>query len=192
MPENITASVATTTSSTQEGISLTVTPSISTQTVGNFVSDVSLQPYIRNRIISFVATNLRPNHQVYVHFDSINVSQYCAPALIPATGADTSNYLSVPKNGNWGDPLYTDSLGRIAVQFNIPANTFKTGDRTIEINNVQNMVTGKYSITMMAQAVYTASNLSVTKTPLTLTTVNPIIGTQKISSPPIEIGRAHV
>ena len=185
MPEVLTTTTTQTTTSIQSGIQLTVTPQSSTQTVGNYATDVTLQPYIANRIISMVGYNLRPNHRAYVHFDGVNVSQYCAPGIVPSAGFDSSDYQSVVKNGNWGDPLYTDDKGRIAIQFNIPPNTFRTGDRKIDINNVENLSQGRYSITFACQSIFTASNLSVTKQAVTLTTVNPIVSQKKINGPAV-------
>jgi hypothetical protein len=185
MPEAITTTTTDTSTSIQSGIGLVVDSTSSTKTIGNYVTDVSLQPYIANRIISFVAYNLRPSHRLYVHFDGINVSEYCAPGIIPTGSYDTSDYNSVIINGNWGDPIYSDSNGRVAVQFNIPANTFKTGDRIVEITNVDNLQTGFHAIVMNAQATFTASNLSVSKQAVTLTTVTPIIYTKNISSKPV-------
>lgn len=168
-----TTTTTTTTTSTRSGTKLTVDSFSNTTSVGNFVTDVSLQPYINNRIISFFAYNMRPNQRMHIFFDSVNVDDYCAPGLVPDTITDTSDYNSIQKNGNWGDPIYTNEFGVLAGQFNIPAGKFKTGDRLLQISDVDSLILGNSAFTTIASANFTASNLSVTKQAITLTTVNP-------------------
>ena len=151
-----------------------------TISVGDFVTDVTIQPYIANRIISFVAYNMRPNQKMHIFFDSVLVDQYCAPGspgdityYNNSATIDTSDPNSVLKTGNWGDAIYSDSQGRVFGQFNIPAATFKTGDRVLEITDVTSLAQGNDAMTTVSSATFTASNLNVTKKTVTLTTVNP-------------------
>lgn len=172
-----TTTSTTTSTSTQQGVKLTVSSQANTQAVGNFVTDVSIAPYINPTIISFLAYNLRPNQLIHVFFDSVLVDQYCAPGIIPANvfSSDTSNYQTIQINGAWGTAIYTDSTGMCAGQFNVPVATFKTGDRILELADVTSLAAGSSSITTKASAAFTASNLNVTKQAVTLTTVNPRI-----------------
>lgn len=170
-----TTTTTTTTTSTRSGTKLVVDSFSNTTSVGNFVTDVSLQPYINNRIISFFAFNMRPNQRMHIFFDSVNVDDYCAPGVIPDTILDSSDFNSIEKNGNWGDAIYSNEYGIVAGQFNIPAGKFKTGDRLLQITDVDSLVLGNSAFTTMASANFTASNLSVTKQGITLTTVNPEI-----------------
>lgn len=168
-----TTTTTSTSVSTRSGTQLVVDSFSNTTSVGNFATDISLQPYINSRIISFFAYNMRPNQRMHIFFDKVNVDQFCAPGLIPENIADSSDFNSISKNGNWGDPIYADSNGIIAGQFNIPAGKFKTGDRILQICDVDSLVLGSSAFTTMASASFTASNLSVTKQAVTLTTVNP-------------------
>ena len=171
---NTTTTVVTTTN-VNNGFQLIVDTQANTTTVGNFVTDVSIQPYIANRIISFFAYGMRPNQTMHIFFDSVLVDQYCAPGIVPDTITDTSDYTSIQINGNWGDAIKSDSTGRVAGWFNIPAAKFKTGDRILEITDVNSLALGNNAFTTIASATFTASNLSVTKQAVTLTTVNPEI-----------------
>ena len=92
--QDITTTVQTTTS-TQQGTQLTVQAQASTVTVGNFVTDVSIQPYIASRVVSFYAYGMRPNTIVHVFFDSVLVDQYCAPGIVPNYISDTSDPNSI-------------------------------------------------------------------------------------------------
>jgi hypothetical protein len=181
MTQTSTTTTTTTTTSTQTGVQLSVQTQANTQQIGNFVTNVSLNPYIAPQIISFVATGLRPNITVHAFFDSVLVDQYCAPAVqIPSADTSTQNYLRAI--APWGTALTTDSYGNLYGQFNIPANTFKTGDRIFEIADVTNLAQGNGAITTQATSVFTASNLNVTKQGVTLTTVNPILRTIPVTN----------
>jgi hypothetical protein len=178
-----TTSTTTTVTNTRDGTQITVTPQTDLQQVGNFVTSVSNQPFIANRIVSFVAYNMRPNQRLHFFFDSINVDAYCAPAQRTGSTANTyqiplnaADYTIVPKGGNWGDAIYSDKWGRVAGQFNIPAGKFKTGDRAFQIADVDSLALGNDALTSLASVVFTASNLSVTKQATTLTTVTPDLG----------------
>lgn len=181
-----TTSITTTTSGIQEGTQLQVTQNQNTTTVGNYITDISIQPYIKNRIVSFFAYNMRPNRRVHIFFDSVNVDEYCAPGSRLFVGSagdpsynvyvvptDGSNYQSVSRVGNWGSPVYTDQNGRVTGQFNLPGGKFKTGDRALQICDVDSLVYGNDAITTVSSAVFTASNITVSKETLTLTTVTP-------------------
>jgi len=175
-----TTTTVTTTTSTRLGQQLVVDSQANTVSVGDFVTDVSIQPYIANRIISFIAYNMRPNQRMHIFFDSVLVDEYCAPGAPGditiynnSAAIDTSDPNSVQKTGTWGDAIYSDSQGRVFGQFNIPAGMFKTGDRVLEITDVTNLAQGNDAMTTVSSAIFTASNLNVTKKNVTLTTVNP-------------------
>lgn len=175
---NTTTTVATTVH-TQQGTQLVVSSQANTVSVGDFVTGVELQPYIANRIISFYAYNLRPNQRVHIFFDSVLVDEYCAPGTRYSGNnyitniTSTSDYNVIEKQGDWGTPIYADLFGQVCGQFNIPAGKFRTGERTLEIADVTSLALGGDSITTKAAATFTASNLSVTKKALTMTTINP-------------------
>lgn len=193
MPLTNTTTTTVTTTNTQEGTKLVVTSNQSKKTIGNYVTDVSIQPYIKNRTISFYAYNMRPNRRIHVFFDSTNVDLYCAPGQRITSGntvtnntypipSDTSNYNSITKDGNWGTAIYTDSQGKVAGQFNIPDGKFKTGDRALQLADVDSIALGNDAITTVSSAVFTASNMSVSKENITLTTVNPELSYLPVSN----------
>lgn len=175
-----TTTTVTTTTSTQTGTQLVVDSQANTISVGEFVTDVSIQPYIANRIISFYAYNMRPNRRMHIFFDSVLVDEYCAPSTrngsnnySTSTITDSSDYNSIPKDGAWGTEIYSDSNGIVAGQFNIPEKKFRTGERLLQITDVDSLVLGSDAYSTIAAATFTASNLNVTKKGITLTTVNP-------------------
>lgn len=170
-----TTTTTTTSTSTQNNQQLVVGTSTSQYNLGNYVTDVSLQPYISPRIISFQAVNMRPNCRMHIFFDGVLVDAYCAPGILAPDYAsrDSSDPNIVSKTGNWGDAVVSTASGYVYGQFSVPAATFKTGDRTLTICDVSSIQQGNAAITTVSSAVFTASNLNVTKQSITLTTVNP-------------------
>ena len=152
----------------------------STTKVGSFVQDVSIVPYIRQQLISFVATNLKPNTKLHCFFDKINVDAHIAPGTISVAKVSDStfeskpNYLVTPTAG-LGTQLVANSTGGVSGIFKIPDGIFRTGERDFLITNVDDLDAGASAQITKALATFSASGLSVTKAPLTMTTINPKI-----------------
>ena len=180
MVATVTTTTVNTTTSNRQGVQLVVDSQSNTTIIGNYVTDVTINPYIAPQIISFYARSLRPNQRMHAFFDSVLIDAYCAPGTY--NGGDTSRWESVDRTSNWGANLVTDSSGNLAGQFNLPAGTFKNGDRVFELADVDNLAQGNAAITTQASGAFTASNISVTKHGTTLTTVNPILSTRSISN----------
>lgn len=92
----------------------TSSSSIGTKTIG-----IGYNPYIRSRLVKFVATGLQPNTQLYAFFDGVDVNAWVNP--------DTVNNPSTPFTGvggysqsGFGNPIVTDSNGNISGQFLVP------------------------------------------------------------------------
>jgi hypothetical protein len=177
----------------QQGIALAIQSQTNTVSIGNVVTDVNIQPYIAPRVVAFFAYGLRPNHTVHVFFDSVLVDQYCIPGIAPSSIADTSNPNSIQPvvGANIGDPIITNQYGVVAGLFNIPAATFKTGDRLLEIADVTNLAQGNAAISTSASATFTASNLSVTKENITLTTINPQVSVVPVTNTVVTVTSAN-
>ncbi|CAB5221197.1 Domain of unknown function DUF4815 [uncultured Caudovirales phage] len=172
--------ITTTTTVTANVTNTKVTTSEVEQQIGNFVSDVSIVPYIREQVISFRARSLRPNSKVHVFFDRDNVDQYCAPG-IPTT-VDRADFDFTGKSRYWvtptaslGTALVANSSGGVAGIFRVPAGTYRTGERELLITNVDDLTAGANAQQTKATATFTASALAVTKQVTTLTTVNPTV-----------------
>ena len=156
--------------------------------LGKYVTDVSVQPYMKSRIVSFVAKNLKPNCKIYAFFDDQPVSAYCAPASLNDLGggsdfkknATIAAQAGTPENvlkrsSNWGTQLVTDSNGTLYGQFQIPAGTFRTGDRQLQLVDVNSLVTGADAYMTRAAATFTASNISITTRNTTISAIEPDI-----------------
>ena len=174
-----TTTTTTVTTADRQGNKLLVDTSTSKQSIGQFVTDVTVSPYMLPTIISFYAYNMRPNARMHIFFDSVNVDQYCAPAQRDVANTyqrsitNTADWQSIPKGEAFGSAIYSDGDGFVAGQFSVPATTFRTGDRVMQICDVDDIVLGNTAFTTLASARFTSSNLTVTKKEITLTTVNP-------------------
>lgn len=160
--ESSTTAGATTTNQTTQvrtGIDLVATVRNVSYFAGDYITDVSIQPLMRARRIDFVGRSLKPNTVVYPFFDEVNVSEFCRPTN--STGQVT---------GAFGAPLTVDSQGNVRGAFFVPANRFKTGDRTFKLMDIQNLVTERDTITTIASATFTSSNISVARSRLFLNT----------------------
>jgi len=146
--------------------------------IGPFVRDVSLEPYIRPRMVAFVATNLKPNTRIHAFFDNVNVDAHCAPAdysnvTNPEEGREDK---ILTRTGAFGANLTSDSAGNLLGLFSIPAGTFRQGDRNFLLCDVSDLVTGNTAILTRADARFTAAQLAVTTQGVTLNTIEPEIG----------------
>ena len=174
MPLTTTTTTTQTSTSTQVNQNLVVGTSTSSYNLGNYVSDVSIQPYMAPTLISFVANNMRPGTLLHVYFNEILVDQYCSPAILnPDPTVDSSSSDFTLQTAPFGSPIYSDINGNVIGMFNVPDATFKTGTLSLELCDTASLTLGNGAITTSAFASFTASNITVTKQSTTLTTVNP-------------------
>jgi len=170
-----------------------------TQDVGSYVTNVASLPYMRSRLIACVVKGMRPNTKLYVYFDKMAVSVMCAPATVSptyATGGRIDSTKMTPliingkenevlvQNGSFGSGITTNSYGEAYFIFSLPENTFRGGDRTMIVTNVDNIAAENAVITR-TEAVYTSSSLSITKNSLKFQIQQPKFTPTNISTPVI-------
>jgi len=139
--------------------------------VGDFITDVRFNPFMRSIPIRFVVTGLRPTTQIHVFFDGQNVDAHCAPAI--QTGSPNGTNVRVFKrSGAFGATLTTDTRGVLRGVFLIPEGTFHVGDRNLVFADTSSFAEVNNAITS-ASIVYHAFNYSVEKTALNLDIQSP-------------------
>jgi len=140
-----------------------------TQAIGDFVTDVNFNPFMRSRDIQIRIFGLRPNTRHYFYFDEIDVNAHIAPA-IPTPGNSTQ----LISNGVFSasNVIKTNASGELYAIFRIPAETFFVGDRVLEVADVS-LYGDIESASSIAEVVYHGFNVSVTKATLTSTTRMP-------------------
>jgi hypothetical protein len=151
---------------------------------GTTVKDISIQPYMRSRLVSFVARNMKPNTTLHAFFDDVSIDQYCAPGVLSGVTSVAEGFEDrfVTQNGNFGDPLVSDANGFICGVFRIPAETFRTGDRVFLLTDVDSLELGADAFMTTGRARYTADAVSVTKQSTTLNVRQPILFRNSITN----------
>jgi hypothetical protein len=183
----------TTSTTTEEqlrnGSNTFVVPISRTQDLGTYVTDIAVQPFLRPRTVGVIGRNLKPNTRLYAFFDYTPVSEYCSPGVLNTSlGPDlpqifeAANRTGNPENvvrrtGAPGTPIISDSNGRVFLQFDIPPNMFRIGDRQLQLIDSDSLIQGDDAALTRASAAYTGSNISVTKRQITLTTSTPTFET---------------
>jgi hypothetical protein len=140
---------------------------VTEQPVGDFVTNFTFNPFMRARDVRVYVTGLRPNTRHYFFFDEEDVNEFIIP------GSNTNTPDLIQRNGNFGDPVTSDSNGVIRAVFALPAGRFYVGDRNLEIADVDFYSAIEPAGTSYGIATYRAYNFSVEKASLTATTRAP-------------------
>jgi hypothetical protein len=172
-----TTTTTNTTVNSRDVSQLNVDVTTSTYSFGSYVTDVSMNPYMRSREVAFIATGMKPSTKVYAYFDDTAVSSACAQGVLSGNttflqGAESD---VVNRTVAYGTQLKTDANGVCIGMFKIPEASFRTGDRKFTLCDASNIITGNSAILTTASATYTASSLSVSTQENTLTTRSPTI-----------------
>ena len=136
--------------------------------VGEFVTDISFSPFIREQTIHFHCYGLRPNKRHYVFFDKTDVNANTRPATVPdGLSVERDNF---HPTGVKGANLVSNSTGDLFGIFEIPQGTFFVGERALAVADVDTFSDIQESAISSAEAAYNAYNFSADKSDLTLTT----------------------
>jgi hypothetical protein len=182
---------------TRVGRTFTAQPTETTIDNGDYVTDVSIQTFVPSRDVYFTAKGMKPNTNLYVYFDSVNVSNYCLN-LIPYAGswAQTGgNYITTAgaytyiaydgtvysHTNNWGGQITSDSYGNVYGIFKVPANVFKSGQLEFKLTDISNLAQGESAVTTQATYSLFCSALSVQKQKSLLTIRSAQIVTQEVA-----------
>lgn len=158
-----TTTTTTTNQRQREGTALEVRPGEQQFVQGEFVTDVSVQPFMRSRIIKVRGVGVRPNTKLFAFFDQTPVSEYVQPW----------NDEWAANTGNFGTNVVAKENGEFYAKFRIPNDDtlkFTVGTKELKFVDVDDLIVGQDTITTTARADYTASGLSLSKQGLTITT----------------------
>lgn len=132
---------------TKDTITFTTTESLS--------HTITTIPYMRQKLIEFVAEGLRPYARHYISFDDVRIDAYATTVNDPYT---------------FGNKLVADASGKIVGLIRIPPNTFRCGQHTITISDVNDPQTDIES--SVAKAIFIAKGTLDTTTKTYTTTKN--------------------
>lgn len=144
---------------TRTGVTTSLSSRTDSYNLGDRVTDVKLQPYMRSRDVQFYAGGLKPNTRIYCFFDGVDVTAYCRPIT----------------SGISGTSIIVDSKGVVRGIFNIPANRFFNGQKTFRITNSATNSKDEDVLETEAEAVYWAGGLDIDKQSTTLNVVTPVL-----------------
>lgn len=177
---NVTDTTTTTTSTAQRLVNQMAITGTTNETFdfGDYVTDFAINPYMRSRIVSFIATGLKPNTTMHVFFDGVNVDAHCAVGELTGINdvPEGREDLIIQRTSEFGAALRTSSSGILYGQFRIPAGEFRVGDRRLMISDITDLETESDASLTAASAVFTASSISVNKRSATISTKQPTLG----------------
>ena len=154
--------------------------------LGQYISDVSIKPYMRSRSIRFRASGLKANTKYYVYFDGINVTSYARPASGELSdfdpnaddGLDEATLLSKYTVGD----IISNSDGIANGIFIVPNNEstkFSSGEKTLRLTNSPNNIDDE--TTSLADARFISNGLGVTRSETIISTSVPRIKVETVT-----------
>lgn len=168
----------------REGVETSVGSRTQTYTTGEMVRSVQILPYIREAVVQFVASGMKPNTRVYAFFDNEAVSQFCRNISVEVNDANVATMRAMLA---LGAPLYTDDTGTIIGEFHMPGGRFFTGAKTFRLTadvNFSAIRSGEGdpdAETTYADAIYFAGGLDVTKQESRLNIITPTFDQEQVS-----------
>jgi len=175
----------------------TTQPTETSVDIGDYVTDVSIQTFIPSTDVYFTAKGMKPNTNLYVYFDNINVSVYCLN-ITPYVGSWTKSggnyiaadgsYVYIAYDGTvyshlnyWGAQITSDSYGNVYGIFKIPPNIFKSGQLEFKLTDISNLEQGESTVSTQATYSMFCSPLSIQKQKTLLTIRSPQIVTEEVT-----------
>ena len=158
---------------TRSGTQTVITENVTTQSLGTFVTNTNLIPYMRSRVIEVEARGMKPGARLYTFFDGVDVSAYMTPTDI-----------AFETTGDEGDPLYVDSAGRVHALFRIPADDnlkFTVGNKIIRLTDSPTNSSQIGLVTTSAESQYSAGGQATTTQESVQTIRSPIVTQQSVS-----------
>lgn len=115
-----------------------------TRDLGSKIVDTSIIPYIRSRLVKFVATGLKPNTKLYALFDGTDVSEYCFPATeitVDGTFNQSADSIVLSTNSEiTGTVLYKKKTKAFVRVNNSNSSIGITGTRRFQVGNTINYI----------------------------------------------------
>jgi hypothetical protein len=153
----------TTENQTRVGTTTALAWSTQVESQGDRVVSIDIAPFIRSRQISFSATRMKPNTQVYAFFDGVNVADFVKEEAYTLWSDNNTSVVTglnnITSHPGTAGALITDGTGKVTGSFFIPnhaARRFNTGSRVFRLTD---SATNANNNTTEAQATYTARGL---------------------------------
>jgi hypothetical protein len=139
-----------------------------TQPVGEFVRDLSFNPYIREQFVYFHVVGLKKNTRHYAYFDAKDVNANTQPATVAT--ADTVAQDNFRVTGAKGANLVSSNTGELFGVFHLPAKTYAVGERQLLLSDKSTIASSQDSAISTGSAFFNAYNFGIDKSSIQLTT----------------------
>jgi hypothetical protein len=166
--------------------------------LGNYVTNINISPFMKATTVFFKGVGLKPATPLYAYFNNVPVNNYCMP-LTPYIGTvtvvngiptstnnkpvatDPSGVLYEYVSGNWNGTLFADSAGMVYGAFQIPQAKFNAGDIEFRLTDISNLSQGESAITTDASGIYHAIPLSIQKNESRLQVFDAVVNSQEVT-----------
>jgi hypothetical protein len=149
-----------------------------TRNVGEFVTDVRMQPFIREQMVHFHSWGLRPNVTHHIFFDSVNMDANTRPAL--STNTATHSRSTIYAAGGYGSSLKSDASGELFGIIHIPQGEFYVGERHVVLaDNVTYSELANNAVSLADEA-FNAYNFGVETGSIEMSTRAPVISMETV------------
>jgi hypothetical protein len=124
----------------RSGTQLKVTETFDTQSLGDSVVSVDVQPYIRSRNVEFRSSKLKPNTRLYAFFDGVDVTNQCFSKLLEISMSSGTFIVGETVDVKIAEGSSIRGSFRLATpnhkkgKFNSPTETFSKNPYNIEQN----------------------------------------------------------
>jgi hypothetical protein len=113
-----------------------LTTSTQNVSLGERVVNIDIIPYMRGKRLAVVATGMKGNSRIYPFFDGIDVSEHCYSFNSVAEINSNINTATLPAANKFTTNIKkTNAQGSAFIIFELPAGTFRTGDRKFTISD---------------------------------------------------------
>jgi hypothetical protein len=179
-----------TTNQLSTGIQTDVISENISNSLGEFITDVSIRPYMRSRAVWIKAEALKPNSQFYFFFDGTNVSNFVRSvdqttfeaSILKLNEDDGLNETTLIAKYQPNGPIKSDENGIIYAVFVVPNNDslkFSSGEKTLKITNSPRDI--EEETTSVATSKFISNGLGVTRNETIISTSVPRIQRQAVS-----------
>lgn len=115
--------------------------------LGNKITDVSIAPYVRSRVVYFSATNMKPNTELVASFDGVEVTDYIQPAvelIVDSTVPSDAGYVS---SGGKRARIVLRKTDRMFVIYDAGSSAFGISDTVSYENRDEENIDGTSTVT---------------------------------------------
>lgn len=147
-------------SNQRSGIEVTTNVDRDTQNIGEFITDVSIIPYIRPQAIEFFVKSVKPNTRHFIFFDGEPVTKFCRQYVDPN---NPDVFIPLPGGANAEPIIRSNEFGELRGVLFLPEDgkRFRVGAKNFTVVDSPNF--SSENVTSIAKEFFLATGLNVQK-----------------------------